>query len=202
MKYCKKMFPNTEGNIFSLKNNTFIEVDDLGRFPCEEDQDCPENKDWWIDEGCSSNGSRMYYGVCLSNFCDYTYTRGTCQLKDGQWELPFDPFCKVYGWICDPTADLQGVQDCQQYYEDGPWYCDSDPNLQDDTKCEAQSRCESAGGSPPETVSPAASVGVANSCQNCQRLEQCPPNKPCKRGDGQCSRPYCTRRGRCWCPRY
>ena len=29
MKYCKKMFPNTEGNIFSLKNNTFIEVDDV-----------------------------------------------------------------------------------------------------------------------------------------------------------------------------
>ena len=23
--------------------------------PCEDDQDCLENKDWWIDEGCRTN---------------------------------------------------------------------------------------------------------------------------------------------------
>ena len=35
-------------------NKTFIEDVD-GRIPCEDDQDCPENKDRWIDEGCRIN---------------------------------------------------------------------------------------------------------------------------------------------------
>merc|ERR1711974_278576 len=36
-----------------------------------------------------------------------------------------------------------------------------------------------------------------NSCPHCSQTT-CPPSRPCRRG-GQCYRPRCNRRGRCWC---
>ena len=37
-------------------------------------------------------------------------------------------------------------------------------------------------------------------CPNYEVIKQCPPQLPCKL-DGECTRPYCNRRGRCWCVR-
>jgi len=58
-----------------------------------------------------------------------------------------------------------------------------------------------AEGSPPETVSSVARIGISSSCVTCKRLQQCPPKKPCKSRRGGCNKPYCSRRGKCWCPR-
>ena len=136
-------------------SKTFIEDDD-GDIPCQEDLDCPENKDWWIEEGCSinGNGTLVFYGICDLSVCSY-FGVSYCQVRNGRWNLQ------------PPQGDA----------------------------------LFSAGGYYPDFVSPTASVRARSSCQHCQNLQQCPPNRPCKRNGG-CSRPYCTRRGRCWCPRY
>ena len=198
---------------------TFIE-DDHGDIPCQDDQDCPENKDWWIDEGCQTkgNGTIVNYGKCGTNICSY-YTESYCQVRNGQWKLqPYYPppmgDCTTVGWECGLAADLQFMPECRKQpilfvddydsrFEDG-WFCESTAQLQDVPECTIKETCytqECAGCYHPEFVSPTASVQARSSCQNCQEIQQCPPNKPCKL-DGGCSRPYCTRRGRCWCPRY
>ena len=130
--------------------------------PCEDDQDCPENKDWWIDEGCRTNGTSVNYRKCeTNNLCSsFYYDDLICHLKDDDnWELS--------------EVDYEDVFDIAILYADAPHH-----------------------------VSAAAALEVRSSCKHCKKLQNCPPDKPCTIEDGKCARPYCTRRGRCWCPSY
>ena len=61
-----------------------------------------------------------------------------------------------------------------------------------------------SGGIKSERLSPTAKFSShlrkPSLCPNCEVIKQCPPHLPCKL-DGECTRPYCNRRGRCWCVR-
>jgi len=181
---------------------TFVE-DVNGNFPCRDDLDCPDNKQWWIDEGCNNiNGNGMTYGTCDdSGTCNYYGNAATCQWKDGNWEVENQPTCTddpSGQWICYSAVDVEGCSN-QAFY----WVCQPSavPQIQNNPDCGPRMSCASAGGAPPEYVSPSAGVGVRSSCQYCQELNTCPPNKPCKTQDGRCSRARCGRR-KCWCPKY
>ena len=132
-------------------SKTYIEDFD-GQISCDSDQDCPNNKQWWIEEGCSFNGNTTSVNMVYCN-------------RDG---------------FCDS---------CQQSRHK----CNNSRSL---GSCPPRT----SRGSKPIYVSPTSKVGVKPSCRYCDVIKQCRPDRPCVL-HGQCSQPFCTRRGRCWCPR-
>ena len=139
-------------------NQMFVEDFD-GVILCQDDQDCPQNRNWWIEnKGQEPSNIGDIVGFCEDNHCSFNQKGGSCY--DKTW-------CVLDG---ENNYNCVGF-DCNQ--ESG------------------------AGGRAPVSVPIAASVDIKSSCYLCE-ISSCPPDKPCRRGS-KCSRPFCTRRGRCWC---
>jgi len=71
-------------------NKNFVEDVD-GDIPCQDDQDCPQSEEWWLDvldEQCTE-GKGVTVGKCSGNKrC--AYKEATCELRNGEWTLFYE----------------------------------------------------------------------------------------------------------------
>ena len=130
-------------------NKSFIE-DDNGNVPCRDEEECPQNAKWWIENYRKTGNYEVGNGVCYNSKCLF--------IKD--------PKCSS-----NVNEEVKRLIDANFYIPIG-WENGSPPTIIPRT-------CLGSFGTAPTAVSPVAGISITSSCTFCQNTS-CPPNKPCR----------------------
>ena len=97
-------------------SKSFVEDID-GNIPCTNDQDCPQNEEWYFDEVCNGNntirGPHIYLRECGNNgFCKWSCTKPKCKSRSMSYCKGRPSGSSVPKFV-SPTSEVGVKSSCQ-----------------------------------------------------------------------------------------